>query len=517
MTALTLGATRVAPNVAIDARALTKRFGATLAVDAVSLAVDAGKIHAIVGENGAGKSTVLGILSGRISPTDGSVAVFGDLLRFGDPRESRRLGVASIYQELTMVPALSAAANVFLGQELGPGPVLSRRKMRSRFERLCDDFEVRIDPAALARDLPISSQQILEIMRAVAGSARIMLFDEPTAALPEHEREATLGLIRRLSDQGVTVVFVSHHLDEVFAISDRVSVMRNGVLTETRERDRWTERELVHAMLGRDVESTTKRARSRDGRVALRAEGVTVPGAIKDVTLSVNAGEVVGLGGLVGSGRSTLMRSIAGLEPTSRGRLWLDDKEVTWPRTPQAALQYGIAMVPEDRKRQGLVLGMAVADNVTLTDLGSVSRLWVIIRRRQDASAARVLERFGVRPTVLRQSAASLSGGNQQRVLISKWLYRNPRVLLADEPTRGIDVGAKAEVLDGLQTLAGAGMSIIIASSELEEVLAVSDRVVVLADGEAVDELANHDGQLSVADILQRAFRVADPEALRRA
>ena len=511
MTVPVLGARQAASSTAVDARALSKRFGATLAVDDVSLMIEAGEIHAIVGENGAGKSTVLGILSGRISPTSGHVSVFGEPLRFGDPRASRRLGLASIYQELTMVPALSAEANVFLGQELGLGPMLSGRQMRLRFERLCRDLGVRIDPVTPARDLPVAAQQVLEIMRAVAARARIMLFDEPTAALPEHERESTLGLIRRLGDQGVTVVFVSHHLEEVFAVSDRISVMRNGVLTETRERESWTEHDLVHAMLGRDVEPTKKRARRRGGPVVLRAEGVTVPGAIEDIALTVCEGEVVGLGGLVGSGRTTLLRSIAGLEPTSHGRLWLDGKEVPWPKTPQAALRNGIAMVPEDRKRQGLVLGMSVADNVTLTDLGSVSRLWVVNRRRQSAQATKVLGRFGVRSTVIRDPAASLSGGNQQRVLISKWLYRDPRILLADEPTRGIDVGAKAEVLDSLQTLAESGMSIVIASSELEEVLAISDRVIVLSDGEAVDELANHDGQLTVAEILRRAFRVTDP------
>ena len=502
--------TPAASEIAIEAVGLSKRFGATVALNDVSLSVRRAEIHALVGENGAGKSTLLGILSGRVIPTSGELRVFGRQLHYGNPRFSRRLGIATIYQELTMVPALSAEANVFLGQEAGRGPFLSARAMRARFLRLCDELQVHVEPGRAAHDLPIAQQQILEILRGVAAQAQVMLFDEPTSALPEHERESALTLIRHLRSQGVTVIYVSHHLEEVLEIADRASVLRNGTLTETRAIGAWTERDLVRAMLGRDVQASRKRPHPISDDVVLRAEGVTMPGAIRDIQVTVRGGEIVGLGGLVGSGRTTLMRCLAGLEPSSRGRLWIRGREVPWPRSPRAALAHGIALVPEDRKRQGLVLGMSVADNVTLTFLDDVSRFGVVQPARQRLQGSRLISRFGVPPEVLSRPAASLSGGNQQRVLIAKWLHRQPAILLADEPTRGIDVGAKVEVLENLQGLAQAGMAILMASSELEEVLAVSDRVVVLADGQLVDELDNRDGQLAVGDLLRRAFRVVD-------
>jgi ABC-type sugar transport system ATPase subunit len=504
--------TEMAPDTAINAEGLTKWFSATQALDGVTFSIRRGEIHALVGENGAGKSTLLGILSGRVVPTRGELRVFGQPFQFGNPRASRQLGIATIYQELTMIPALSAEANVFLGQETGQGLFLSKRMMQQRFQQLCQDLEVEIDGRRLARELPIAQQQILEIMRGVAAQARIMLFDEPTAALPEHEREAALRLIHRLSTHGVTVIFVSHHLDEVLQISDRTTVLRNGRLIDTKPTKEWTEKDLVQKMLGREVQPAKKRSHPISQNLILRAEGVTVPGAIQDISVDVHAGEIVGLGGLVGSGRTTLLRSLAGLEPSSHGRLWIEGKEVPWPHTPRTSHQYGIALVPEDRKRQGLILGMSVANNVTLTFLEAVSRFGFISSRKQWAVVAGLIKNFSVPTSVIPLRASSLSGGNQQRILIAKWLHRRPRILLADEPTRGIDVGAKAEVLERLQHFAEDGMAILMTSSDLEEVLAVSDRVEVLAEGQFVQELDNVIGQLSVSDVLTRAFRLNDEE-----
>jgi len=505
-------ATQAAPEMVIEAEGLTKSFGGTLALDHVTLSIKRGEIHALVGENGAGKSTLLGILSGRVVPTSGQLIVFGKPLSFGNPRLARLAGIATIYQELTMIPALSAEENVFLGQEPGPWQFLSKRQRRQQFTQLCRDLEVQIEGDRLARDLPVAQQQILEILRGVAANTRIMLFDEPTAALPEHERESALNLIRRLCEHGVSVIYVSHNLEEVLAISDRVSVLRNGQLIETRDTAQWNEKELVRSMLGREVQATQKRARQIQKRMVLRAEGVSLPGAIEDIHIEVHSGEIVGLAGLVGSGRTTLLRCLAGLEPDSRGRLWLDGREVPWPRAPRTAIGYGIALVPEDRKRQGLILGMSVADNVTITFLDSVGRFGLVLKALQNKVVRQLLGYFGVNPGVIPLSAASLSGGNQQRVLIAKWLHREPQILLADEPTRGIDVGAKADVLDKLQDLAETGKAIIMTSSDLEEVLSISDRVAVLAEGKLVDELSNDASQLKVSDLLERAFKVSDGE-----
>jgi len=509
--AVSVGAASATPAAAVSIRALSKRYGGALAVDAVSLDVDTGEIHGIVGENGAGKSTILGILSGRTAPSAGDVQVFGTELPVGSPRSSHRLGIAAIYQELTMVPALSAEANVFLGQELGHGPLLDKQAMRRTFVQLCSELAVEIDPAAAVRDLPIAKQQIVEIMRAMHADARILLFDEPTAALPEHERESALALIRKLRAEGHTVVFVSHHLDEVLSLCDRVSVMRNGRLVETRPSRGWTKATLVRAMVGRDVAVNVRRRPLQGGVPLLRAERICVPGRVQDISLVVHAGQIVGLAGLVGSGRTTVLRALAGMEPTSTGRLWLDGVEGSWPRDVPAALGQGIALIPEDRKRQGLILGMTVADNVTMPDLRSVSRWGLVMRRRQRSTATRALARLDVPDWATSMAVGNLSGGNQQRVLIAKWLYRVPRVLLADEPTRGIDIAAKAEVLNCLQDLAGQDLGLVIASSELDEVLTVSDRVVVLADGVLVEEFDNHDGHLKGSDILHRAFRLPSP------
>lgn len=265
-------------------------------------------------------------------------------------------------------------------------------------------------------------------------------------------------------------------------------------------------------MLGHEVQATQKRYRPVSDQIAIRAEGVTVPGAIQDINVEAREGEIVGLAGLVGSGRTTLLRSLAGLEPASHGRLWLNQREVPWPRTPRTAIGYGIALVPEDRKRQGLILGMSVADNVTLTFLGAVSRFGFILRVMQQRVVGQLLKLLGVSQGVISLPSASLSGGNQQRVLIAKWLHRGPMILLADEPTRGIDVGAKADVLEKLQDLAEAGKAIVMTSSDLEEVLSISDRIDVLAEGKLVDELSNDSNQLKVSDLLERAFRVNEAE-----
>jgi ABC-type sugar transport system ATPase subunit len=499
--------------LAIDARAVEKRFGGTLALRGVDVVAEVGSINALVGENGAGKSTFLGVIAGRVVPTSGSVEILGKPHVFGNPRLSRQQGIAAIYQELTIVPAMTAAANVFLGQPLARMGLLSERAMRDRFLELCADLKVSIAPGVEARHLSVADQQMLEIMRGIQSRARLILFDEPTTALAPPERESLFATMRALKAAGTTMMFVSHNLDEVLEIADAVTVFRDGAVARAAPRDQWDKRTLVRAMIGHDLVEPGPRApfTGKPGTPPLlSAKGVTLPGALEGIDIAVRPGEIVGIGGLVGSGRSSLLRSLAGFEPRSTGTLAIDGAAVPWPTTPRMALDAGIALVPEDRKTQGLVLGMSAMANITMPDYGGVARLGVVSERRMAERARTVAREFGFDEGRVGTIVRNLSGGNQQKVLLGRWRYSLPRILLVDEPTRGIDVGAKEEILVTLRKLAGQGLGIIVVSSELEEVVQMGDRVLVLSEGRAVAALDTADGPVTVKDILEAAFKVLE-------
>jgi len=517
-----------APQKAIVVRDLVKSYGSTRALRGVSLEITAGTVHALVGENGAGKSTALGIIAGRVSPTSGRVEVFGQELSYGDPRKSRREGVMAIYQELTIVPALTAEANVFLAQPLNKAGFLTKRAMRRRYVALCERIGVKASPGVLARELGIAEQQVLEIMRALVGEARIVLFDEPTASLAVPEREALFRLIRNLRAAGITIVLVSHNLDEVLDISDHVSVFRDGSLVVSEDREHFTKDVLVKAMLGKAGDdritaemlsedesappaaaaaASHSRSVSR-GTPIIAVSNLTVPGAISGIDLEVHPGEVLGLGGLVGSGRTSVLRALAGLTPSASGRIWVDGTEVAWPKSVRRALKYGIALIPEDRKSQGLVMPMKVAENIALSDFRKIARGGLLTPGAVTAAGAEVAPSFGLSPSRMGDPASALSGGNQQKLLLTRWKHVTPRILLADEPTRGIDVGAKAEILRSLEDMAAQGLGIVIVSSELEEVVAISDRVLVLSEGLPVGTLDRGERPITTHEILDYAFRV---------
>jgi ABC-type sugar transport system ATPase subunit len=512
---------------------LVKTYGNTRALKGVSMSIVKGTVHALVGENGAGKSTALGVVAGRVAPTSGHVEVFGQELHYGHPRFSRRAGVVAIYQELTIIPALSVEANVFLAHPLSRAGFLSEREMRARYRGLCERAGVNAHPpGTLARDLSVADQQVLEILRALVSDAQIILFDEPTASLAVPEREALFRLMRTLRENGVTMVLVSHNLDEVLDIADYITVFRDGMRVVTEDRANFTKSTLVEAMIGKEgdsrltaeflegtgehadvpvqaaVAAPMKSRSSRGGSPVLAASGVTVPDAISDVSIEVHAGEMVGIGGLVGSGRTSLLRALAGLTPKSTGRMWIDGREVSWPHTVRKARSYGIALIPEDRKTQGLVLPMSVMDNIALSDFGKSARAGFLSRRSVRQATAEMGTAFGLSKSRLEDEAWQLSGGNQQKLLLARWKYATPRILLADEPTRGIDVGAKAEILRSLESMAAEGLGIVIVSSELEEVVAVADRVIVLSEGLQVGTLDSAEGHITPHDILNLAFRV---------
>lgn len=498
-------------RLALSATGIQKRYGGTMALKGVSLEAEAGKIHALVGENGAGKSTFLGVIAGRVVPTAGSVEIFGQPHVFGQPRQARRLGITTIYQELTIIPRLSAVANVFLGQPLSRSGFLDEGRMRKAYDDLCARLDVSIRPNAIAGTLSVADQQMLEIMRGIQSGARLLLFDEPTTSLAPPEREALFKIMRQLKEQGTTMMFVSHNLEEVLDISDTVTVFRDGSLSATGPRSDWTKPSLIRAMIGHDVIENRRVARAAQPAGTpslLEARDITVPGAIENVSLTLKPGEILGIGGLVGSGRSSLLRAIAGVEPRSTGSMTINGYAVPWPNTPRAALWAGISLVPEDRKAQGLVLGMRAMDNIVMAQMSKVSRFGFLSGQMIADQSKIIAREFGYAENRLGTMIRHLSGGNQQKVLLGKARFRNPLVLLVDEPTRGIDIGAKDEIMNTLRRLADEGVGIIVVSSDLEEVIAASDRIIVMSGGRAVAELDQTEAPVAVGDILHAAFEV---------
>ncbi|MEK3935687.1 sugar ABC transporter ATP-binding protein [Sporosarcina sp. FSL W7-1349] len=497
---------------AVKITGLGKKYGNFYANSNIDLAIAEGEIHSLVGQNGSGKSTLLGLLSGRIAPSEGSIHVFGEELNYGDPRSSRKLGVATIYQELTIIPELTAVDNVFLGQLESKKGFLSSTKMKARFKELCDILDVNISMTQSAGNLSIADQQMIEIMRGLQCNANILILDEPTASLAPPERKSLLKTIKSLRVRGITIIYVSHHLDEILEISDQISILRNGEKVRTEPRDYWNKDLLVAEMLGEEIGNDLSEVIQESfphstirGPEVLRAIGVTVKGAIENVDISIREGEIVGIGGLVGSGRSTLARALAGLERASIGELWMHGEKVKWPNSPRHSMNQGIVLAPEDRKQQGLVLDQSCEVNINIVNFKSVRKWGLYHAKSANRKASELASRFGLnRP--IDTLCRNLSGGNQQKVLLAKVTSIKPKVLIIDEPTRGIDLGVKIEVLKILKQLASEGMSIIVISSELEEVAAVSDRVYVLSKGRLVGELTEKE-EISVANILQSTFK----------
>ncbi|MCU1524185.1 MAG: hypothetical protein JWO18_1079 [Microbacteriaceae bacterium] len=494
-------------TVAIACRGLTKRFGLNTVVDGVDLDIHAGRIHSLVGANGAGKSTLLGMISGRISPSDGVALAFGSEIVAGKPRRARELGIATVYQELTIVPQLSAVANVFLGDERRRRVLLDEKAMQARFAELCAEFELDIPPKTLGRDLSVATQQVLEIMRAMNSDARVMMFDEPTAALSQGERDNFLRIIQRLSASGVAVVLVSHNLGEVLDVSADVSVLRGGKLVETRPAAKWQREDLIHAMTGEATPLSVRDEHPVFGAPLLEVENLTVPSVLSAVSIVARRGEIVGLAGLVGAGRTTILRSIAGDEPRATGTFRLDGETVTAPRSVRDAIvRLGIGRVPEERKIEGLHLQRSIPDNVAMTDWHRFITGVFVNKRKQYEVANDLLTDLRISRPIGEYAVGELSGGNQQKVAIAKWLARKPRVLLFDEPTRGIDVIAKVEVMAAIRRYAREGHAVIVTSSELEEVVDISDRLYVVSKGEIVENYDMHSSPPTLNEIIQRSF-----------
>ncbi|WP_382308673.1 sugar ABC transporter ATP-binding protein [Herbiconiux sp. UC225_62] len=489
---------------ALVVRELSKSYPGVRAVNGVSLRVDAGRVHGLVGENGAGKSTLMKMIAGAVPQDSGSIEVWGEPVAGGDPKRASAAGVATIYQELTIVPDLSALSNVLLGRLPRRFGFIDRRRALVQYRAAAETVGVSTPPGARAGGLSTASQQLLEIMRALVSGRRLVQMDEPTASLGPEDIERLHTVIRGLRSNGCAVVYVSHDLDAVLEICDTVTVLREGTVVETREASAWTKASLIRAMLGGVVldEVAPVRAGRVFGDPVLGLRGVRAPGVALDA-LELRAGEIVGLAGLVGSGRTRLLRAIAGADPVDAGEMAVEGRGVRWPGSPTAATRLGIALAPEDRKAQGLVLHQPAAWNVALGRFGAAARGRAVRIGRLAAWARPGASAVGFSSDRLRGAAGELSGGNQQKLVLARWLSRPVKCLLLDEPTRGIDIGAKAQIFETTRRIAAEGRAVIWSSSDLEEVVTHSDRILVVAGGRVVAELP---AGASVHDVLEHSF-----------
>ena len=471
-------------RAAVSLRAISKNFGATLAVDAVDIELELGEVHGLVGENGAGKSTLMRILAGTFPDYEGEIFVDGEQLSLTTPAQARAHGVALVHQELSLLPELTVAENIFLGREPRsklPG-FISRRPIEEAARRVLRECGIALNPAARIEHLSIAERQLVEIVKGVSASPRVLILDEPTSSLTQHEIRELFAIVRRLAAMGTAVVYISHKLDEIFALTDRVTVLRDGRKIASRPTTEWTEAELVRAMVGRDLSALFPHTPVAPGPARLEVMQLERRGVFGPVTLSLRAGEIVGLYGIIGSGRSELAEALFGLAPADAGTIQIDGEEVSI-RSPAKALRAGIAMSPEDRHVRGLVPMLSVGENMSLGALERFTSLGFVNRRSERAAVGSFLASLLVRAQSPAQEVSALSGGNQQKVVIGRSLMSRPRVLILDEPTRGIDVVAKAEVHGTIDRLAHEGLAVLLISSELPEILGMSDRILVMRDG----------------------------------
>ena len=465
----------------LELKHISKQYTGVKALDDVSISFRRGEVHALMGENGAGKSTLIKTLSGAIQPNDGEIVFEGTTYTHMEPHQAMELGIHVIYQEFNMMPELSVAENIFMGQQLGGGVLFNKSITEERAQKILDGMHVKINAKETVKNLSVANMQLVEIAKALTRDVKVLVMDEPTAPLTDAEVETLFEIVQMLKSKGVTIIYISHRIAEVFQISDRVSVLRDGrfiktVMTNDVDRD-----ELIRLMVGREVSDTYPKRDFAPGEVVLELRDVCGNG-VENVSFAVRSGEIFGLSGLVGAGRTETMRMIFGADPIDRGEVLLNGQPVH-PKHPAEAVKLGIGLIPEDRKQQGLLLDLPIFTNISMATMRDISHFTVVNSRAEKENVNRLVEAVTIKTPSIAQLVRNLSGGNQQKVVLAKWLAANCKVLIFDEPTRGIDVGARHEIYKLMNELCRQGIAIVMISSDMEEILGMSDRIMVLCEG----------------------------------
>lgn len=493
----------------LECEGISKAFGGTQALSNVQLHIKPGEVHALLGENGAGKSTLMKIIIGLYKADSGSIVFGGKPYSARGPADAMAAGISMIHQELNPEPYLTIAESIFLNREdVKKGmPFLDKKKTNARAEQILKQFEFPKSAKTMMEDLTLAQVQMVEIIKAVSCDARVIIMDEPTSSLDSEETEHLFSTIRDLKEKGVAIIYISHRMEEIFEICDRVSVFRDGQYVGSRSMEGVTTKELISMMVGRTVDNVFPKQSCPIGDVVFRVEELSGNG-FEDISFEVHAGEILGISGLVGSGRSETMRAIFGLDPLTGGKMYLEGKEIEI-KNPKDAIAKGIAMVNEDRKTYGLCLFRSLRENISLPNLPRHQKKFFLNQKREKKEVQEVSKKLTVKAAGIEADAYSLSGGNQQKVVLSKWIMANPKVLILDEPTRGVDVGAKSEIHTLMCQFAAQGMAIIMISSELPEVMGMSDRILIYHEGKLNGEVAREEilgGGITQEVILAKEF-----------
>ena len=472
----------------LQMKGITKSFPGVLALDNVDFEVTCGDVVALVGENGAGKSTLMKILSGAIPKDGGDIFINGQCEEIKNPLASIRLGISTIYQELNVLANLDIAENIFIGKELHKKGFIDKKSMHIEAEKLIEKVGLHFDTHTIVSSLSTAQKQMIEVARALSFDAKIIIMDEPTSSLTETETNKLMQIIRELKKQNIAVIFITHRMKEIFEIADRVAVMRDGKMVCSLDVIGTNQDEVIRHMVGREIENIFVKDNVELGEVVLEVENLNTKDFLKDISFNVRKGEILGFAGLVGAGRSEVMRAVFGVDKKETGTIRIDHRVVRIDNTVDA-LKHGIGFLPEDRKEQALVLGMNVKENTTLACLSKLARLHMIDKKKEEQVCEEYTKKLRVKTPSIEQLVMNLSGGNQQKVVIGKWMATNPRILILDEPTRGIDVGSKKEIHQLMSLLAKSGVAIIMISSELPEIMGMSDRIIVMHEGRIKGEL----------------------------